>query len=75
MNIPENILSQLTDEQKKKVEAAQSPEELLAIAKEYGQELSFEQMDAISGGEGVSGICWEKCLIVCHTECKYQDPG
>ena len=27
MNIPENILSTLTDEQKKKVEAAQSPEE------------------------------------------------
>ena len=30
MNIPENILSKLTDEQKKKVEAAQSPDELLA---------------------------------------------
>ena len=28
MNIPENILSSLTDEQKKKVEAAQTPEEL-----------------------------------------------
>jgi hypothetical protein len=27
MNIPENILNTLTDEQKKKVEAAQSPEE------------------------------------------------
>ena len=35
MNIPENILNTLTDEQKKKVEAAKSPEELLAIAKEY----------------------------------------
>ena len=34
MNIPENILSKLTDEQKKKVEAVQSPEELLACAKE-----------------------------------------
>ena len=32
MNIPEHILSTLTDEQKKKVEAAQKPEELLAIA-------------------------------------------
>ena len=43
MNIPENILSTLTDEQKKKVEAAQSPEELLALAKEAGYELSQEQ--------------------------------
>jgi hypothetical protein len=36
MNINENILSKLTDEQKKKVEAAHTPEELLAIAKESG---------------------------------------
>ena len=36
MNIPENVFSKLTEEQKKKVEAAQSPEELLALAKEAG---------------------------------------
>jgi len=51
MNIDESILSKLTDEQKKKVEAAKSPEELLAIAKETGYELSPEQLEAISGGE------------------------
>jgi len=51
MNIDESILSKLTDEQKKKVEAAKSPEELLAIAKETGYELSQEQMEAVSGGE------------------------
>ena len=34
MNIDENTLSKLTDEQKKKVEAAKSPEELLSLAKE-----------------------------------------
>jgi hypothetical protein len=39
MNIPENILSSLTDEQKKKIEAAQSPDEILALAKEAGYEL------------------------------------
>ena len=39
MNIDESILSKLTDEQKKKVEAAQSPEELLAFAKEAGYQL------------------------------------
>ena len=50
MNIPENILSTLTDEQKKKVEAARSPEELLAIAEEFGQELTPEQLEAVAGG-------------------------
>ncbi len=50
MNIPDNILNTLTDEQKKKLEAAQSPEEILAIAKETGYELSDEQMKEISGG-------------------------
>ena len=50
MNIPENILSTLTDEQKKAVEAAQSPEELLALAKEAGYELSSEQLEGVAGG-------------------------
>ena len=50
MNIPENIFNTLTEEQKKKVEAAKSPEELLAIAKEAGRELTPEQLEAISGG-------------------------
>lgn len=31
MKIDESILSKLTDEQKKKVEAAKSPEELLGV--------------------------------------------
>ena len=61
MNIPESILSALTDEQKKKIEAAQTPEELLALAKETGHELSPEQLEAVSGGE-----MW--CRFVCDTE-------
>ena len=32
MNIDETILSKLSDEMKKKVEAAKTPEELLALA-------------------------------------------
>ena len=62
MNIPENILSTLTDEQKKKLEAAKSPEALLAIAKETGYELSPEQLEAVSGGDS----CWD-----CNP---YKDP-
>ena len=61
MNIDESILSKLTDEQKKKVEAAKSPEELLALAKEFGQDLTPEQLESISGG----GPCWFLCRQAC----------
>ena len=60
MNIPENILSTLTDEQKQKIEAVQTPEELLALAKEAGYELSPDQLEAVAGGDGSS---W--CTIDC----------
>jgi len=50
MNIDESMLSKLTDEQKKKVEAAQSLDELKVLAKEEGYELSPEQLEAVSGG-------------------------
>jgi hypothetical protein len=62
MNIPENILNTLTEEQKKKVEAAQSPEELLALAKEAGYELSTDELEAVSGG-------WFEC------KCYDYDPN
>jgi len=57
MNVDESNLSKLSDEQKKAVEAAQSPEELLALAKEFGYELPPEQLEAIAGG-------W--CITKCH---------
>ena len=60
MNIDESILSQLTDEQKKKVEAAQAPGELIALAKETGYELPREQLEAIAGGKwNWKNPCWE----------------
>ena len=62
MIIPGNILSTLTDEQKQKIEAAQTPEELLAVAKETGYELSEEQMESIAGG-----IDWS-CLRDCQKD-------
>ena len=52
MKINENILNKLTDEQKKKVEAAQTPEELLALAKEAGYDLTSDQLGMICGGDG-----------------------
>ena len=60
MNIPESILSQLTDEQKKKAEAAQTPEELLALAKEEGFELPPDALEGVAGG-----WCLQ-CLDLCH---------
>ena len=56
MNINENVLNKLTDEQKKKVKAAQTPEELLALAKEAGYELTPEQLGVIRGGNS-SKLC------------------
>ena len=46
----QSILSKLTDEQKKKVLAAKTPEELLAVAKETGYEMTQSQLDSISSG-------------------------
>ena len=41
----------LTPEQMSKARNAKSPEELMALAKEEGIELSDEQLDAVAGGE------------------------
>ena len=64
MNIPENILSTLSDEQKKKVEAAKTPEELLAIAKEAGYEISPDQLESVAGGD--SHWCGDDCPYCVH---------
>ena len=68
MNIDESILSTLTDEQKKKVEAAQTPEELLALSKEYGYELSPDQLEDVAGGGGVR-CSWYCAHNVCENFC------
>ena len=56
MNIPESILSRLTEEQKNRIGNAKTPEELLAIAKETGYELSGEELNALAGGDS-----WYEC--------------
>ena len=42
----------LTDEQKAKAANAKTPEEILALAKEEGYELSDEELEAVAGGWG-----------------------
>ena len=49
----------LTAEQKKKALACKTPEELLALAKEEGYDLSEEELTAIAGGD--SGWCGPYC--------------
>ncbi len=51
----------LTPEQKEKALACKTPEEMLALAKEEGYELSEEELTGVSGG------MWEKCN-------NYDDP-
>ena len=46
----------LTDEQKAKARACQTPEELLALAREEGYNLSDDELEAISGGRA----CWDQ---------------
>ena len=73
MNIPENILNTLTDEQKKKIETAQTPEELLALAKEAGYELSPEQLENVAGGKGK--WCFDHCPSdTCTDDCALYTP-
>ncbi|MBQ9069005.1 MAG: Nif11-like leader peptide family natural product precursor [Eggerthellaceae bacterium] len=58
----------LTDEQKAKAVNAKTPEEILALAKEEGYELSDEELSAVSGGG--NGWCPKDCNQVCyHKNC------
>ena len=67
MNINENVINRITDEQKKKAEAARSPEELLSIAKESGYELTLDDINKVSGGAAGCPFCM-------HENCPQQEP-
>ena len=56
------LLKGLTEEQIAKVKACKNQEELLALAKEEGAELSEEQLQAVSGGACTPTSCPE-----CHS--------
>ncbi len=49
-------LEDLTPEQIEKGKACRTPEELLALAKEEGVELTDDQLDQISGGDAWGSI-------------------
>ena len=51
--------SDLSPEVQEKLKGAKTPEEIMALAKEEGYELSEEELDGISGG-----ACWD--CVKCH---------
>ncbi len=55
------LLQGLSEEQIKKVEACKSSEEILALAKAEGVQLSDEQLEAVSGGGCGGGNKCPKC--------------
>ena len=56
----------LTDEQKAKARAAQTPEEILALAKEEGYELTDEELNTVVGG-------WLGCPTDCNQVCYHKN--
>ena len=76
MDIPEKILSTLTDEQRRKVESARSPEELASLAKEFGYELTDSQLENAAGGSFWCGIyCSTKNPCPSHGAHDGYDPS
>ena len=73
MIIDERIFSKLSAEQKKAVEAARTPEELLAIAKETGYEMSPEQLETVAGGSWCEDHCGSYCLDFCGADVSRND--
>lgn len=65
----------LTPEQAEKAKAFETPEEILAFARENGVELSDEQLDKISGGEEwEEGETCPKCGSTRTSRVAYPDP-
>ena len=58
--------NELTEEQKAKARAVKTPEEIIALAREEGYELSDDELEAVSGG----GWCWDDCSNVCRSDCR-----
>lgn len=53
----------LTEEQRQKARACRTTEEILALAKEEGMELTDEQLEGVAGGWGGGGEdnCSDDC--------------
>ena len=56
----------LTPEQQQKAKACKTPEDILALAKEEGYELSDEELAGISGGWCPADCSDYKCRLYCE---------
>lgn len=52
---------ELTPEQKAKVEACETPDQILELAKEEGIELTDEQINGVAGGVEWKNSCFMDC--------------
>ena len=64
----------LTPEQQEKAKTCKTPEEVIALVKEVGYELSEDELAALSGGVGSDSQDDVACLMVCSefSLCKRQ---
>ena len=58
-----SMLDNLSEEAKAKALAAKTPEEMLAVAKSEGVELSLDELDEVSGGS------WSGSDFKCNDHC------
>lgn len=68
----EELLKGLTEEQIAKIKACRNQEEVLAVAKEEGVELTEEQLEAVSGGCGSDDSDPIRCPQCGSTDVTYQ---
>ena len=57
----------LTPEQQEKAKACKTPEDVIALAKEIGYDLSEDELAALSGGVGLDPRGADACLMVCSS--------
>lgn len=65
-------INDLTPELREKAVACKTPEELIALAKDEGMELTDDQLDAIAGG---AWNCWTDCDEVTYGSNSGGCPG
>ena len=71
-----DLLKGLTDEQIAKVKACKNQDEILALAKKEGVDLSEEQLAAVSGGGCFSTTKCPECgCTKHHKQTDYVGPG
>ena len=68
----EELLKGLSEEQIAKVKACKNTEEMLAVAKEEGIELTDDQLEAVSGGACTQSISGNRGKSTWCPQCKTQ---